>query len=114
MRKFSEYIDAQQNYMGMQPQPQPQPMQMQTQSGLEDLRNDLQKLVIKLQKLLDNRQISIGQAKDVLTQLVTTVMDRSKITTSAGIKTVKQAVQNPGIRTNSEPMSSPPMQPMAQ
>ena len=125
MRKFSEFVnDMNQMPMGNQPQvtpqmqqPQMQQPQMQMQqntAAFEDLRNDLQRMVTKLQKLLDSRQVTKDQAKDVLTTLVQTVMDRSNISDSAALKAVRGGIQNSGIRTNTEPMGSPPMQPMAQ
>ena len=116
MRKFSEYIDDQNQQIptGNQPQvtPQMQQPQMQDQNGVEDLRKDIKKLVIKFQKLLDNKSITIDQTRDTLTELVNTIMSRTNISNAAAMQAFKAGMS--GMRTNSEPMNSPPLQPMAQ
>lgn len=93
---------ANQGMQNVQPQTNDDPVEF------ENLRNDLQKIEMKLKIALSKGTLSKQKAGLLLQSLIKVVQDTTNLSNAATMKYVKQ-----GMQTNAEPIGTPPMQPQA-
>lgn len=111
MKTFYEFTQQMQNQMppvGDQKNIGNQPQQNEDPIELENLRNDLQKIEMKLKNALSRGTISNQKAGLLIQSLIKLIQDSTNLSNAATMKYVKQ-----GMQTNTEPAGSPPMQPQA-
>lgn len=111
MKTFYEFTQQMQNQMppvGDQKNIGNQPQQNEDPIEFENLRNDLQKIEMKLKNALSRGTISNQKAGLLIQSLIKLIQDSTNLSNAATMKYVKQ-----GMQTNTEPAGSPPMQPQA-
>lgn len=104
MKSFIEYIQTG-PVVGGQEMPD---QGMNDPATIEDLRNEIQKLQIKLNDALKKGRLTTNHAQSLISVLMQDIMSNSNLSNTAALQAAKQ-----GINTNTE-MNSPPLQPQAQ
>lgn len=113
MKTFFEFTQEPQNQMPPNQQanlpPTPQNNGGHDDEAFEDLSNTLQRIINqKLLPAIEKNRISKPKAMQLLSGLVSQVSNHTGLTTT----NIRQAT-NTAIKTNSEPIGSPPLQPQA-
>lgn len=111
MKTFFEFTQEPQNQMppNQQANLPPQNMGGHDDETFEDLSNILQRIINqKLLPAIEKNRISKPKAMQLLSGLVSQVSNHTGLTST----NIRQAT-NTAIKTNAEPIGSPPLQPQA-